>query len=82
MGLKGEDMKRYRSSTKHKLLKQDPNNKYMAMIVPYMAEDPKGDWVKWEDVKEQLLEKYLCGCSPLDDIEVGDKKQCACGFRR
>lgn len=45
-------------------------------------EDPKGEWVKWEDVKEQLLEKYLCGCSPSDDIEVRGKNQCACGFRR
>ena len=49
-----------------------------------MEEFEDGQYVKWEDVKEQLSKtpKYPCGCSPLNDIEVSGKKQCACGFRR
>ncbi len=50
-------MKRYRSSTRHEPLKEDPINKYMAMIVPHMAEDLNGEWVKWEDVKGILQYK-------------------------
>lgn len=29
--------------------------------IPAFEEDPKGDWVKWEDVQEACMESYDAG---------------------